>query len=159
MRAGRCGRWVGLVYPKGKTAGRRVLRRGVVWMIWRRETGRVPDEEARMGARVSVGKCCSPLVLGRAVGAWGGVRFPVVLGCRVRFPVVLGCRVRGCEEVLQGGGGRAGGRQGWWVLGASRVGQPRGWCSGRRGERAGPKGGLAGDGCLAGRYGGRGWGL
>ena len=40
MRAGRCGRWVGLVYPKGKTAGRRVLRRGVVWMIWRRETGR-----------------------------------------------------------------------------------------------------------------------
>ena len=87
--------------------------------------------------------------LGWAVGAWGGVR----------FPVVLSCRVRGCEEVLQGGGGRAGGRQGWWVLGASRVGQPRGWCSGRRGERAGPKGGLAGDGCLAGRYGGRGWGL
>ena len=31
---------MGLVYPKGKTAGRRVLRRGVVWMIWRRETGR-----------------------------------------------------------------------------------------------------------------------
>ena len=37
----------------------------VAWMIWRRETGRVPDEEARMGARASVGKCCSPLVLGR----------------------------------------------------------------------------------------------
>ena len=73
--------------------------------------------------------------------------------------LVLGCRVRGWQEgVLQGGGGRAGGRQGWWVLGASRVGQPRGWCSGRRGERAGPKGGLAGDGCLAGRDGRRGGG-
>ena len=46
---------------------------------------------------------------GWAVGAWGGVRFPVVL--------VLGYRVRGWQEgVLQGGGGRAGGPAG--VVGA-----------------------------------------
>ena len=62
--AGAAGGW-GWFTGGGKTAGRRVLRRGVVWMIWCRETGRVPDEEARMGARASVGKCCSPLVLGR----------------------------------------------------------------------------------------------
>ena len=118
-------------------------------------TGAGPDEEVSAGAGSGPGGWpvsggLSPAG-GWAVGAWGGVRFPVVL--------VLGYRVRGWQEgVLQGGGGRAGGRQGWWVLGASRVGQPRGWCSGRRGERAGPKGGLAGDGCLAGRDGRRGGG-
>ena len=52
----------------------------------------------------AAGRCPggSPLLQG-AVGAWGGVRFPVVL------VLVL---VLGCEEVLQGGGERAGGPAG-----------------------------------------------
>ena len=80
--------------------------------------------------------------LGWAVGAWGGVRFPVVL------VLVLGCRVRGWQEgVLQGGGGRAGGRQGEKVGGCGRQARGPGQL------------GLAGDGCLAGRYGGWVWGL
>ena len=74
MRAGRCGRWVGLVYPKGKTAGRRVLRRGVVWMIWRRETGRRgPGHLARAqrGARVQAGERSGAGETGTVGGRWG----------------------------------------------------------------------------------------
>lgn len=68
---------------------------------------------------------------GWAVGAWGGVRFPVVL--------VLGYRVRGWQEgVLQGGGGRAGGRQGEKVGGCGRQARGPGQL------------GLAGDGCSGG---------